>query len=180
MRVREATLEDKSTWDSFVDGEGGSFSLYFDWKHVYEVRGGQFIPLLVETAPSQLVGILPIVKEDHLLYSTIDSGRGGGAQGFLLKRELPDSERSEATSRLLEHVDTHYSRRCSSFKLAEAPTSVGKLSDEPTAALVNRGFRFRYNCPVFHAGHRAVLRPWSLFGGWSERVYMGDRARTPS
>jgi hypothetical protein len=145
VRVREATLEDKSAWDSFVDGEGGSLSLYFDWKHVHEVGGGQFIPLLIETAPSQLVAILPIVKEDRLLYSILDSGRGGGAQGFLLKRELSDNERGEATSRLLEHVDTHYSRRCSSFKLAEATTSVGKLSEEPTAALVNSGFRFRYD-----------------------------------
>jgi hypothetical protein len=145
MRVREATLEDKPAWDSFVDGEGGSFSLYFDWKHVHEVGGGQFIPLLVETAPSQLIGILPIVKENRLLYSILDSGRGGGAQGLLLKKELPDNERGEATSRLLEYVDTHYSRRCSSFRLAEAPTSVGKLSEEPTAALVNSGFRFRYD-----------------------------------
>lgn len=145
MRVREATLEDKSAWDSFVDGEDGSFSLYFDWKYVHEAEGRQFIPLLIETAPSQLVGILPIVKENHLLYSTLDSGRGTGTQGLLLKRELTDSERSEATSRLLEYVDTHCSRRCSSFKLAEAPASVGKLSEEPTAALVNRGFRFRYD-----------------------------------
>jgi hypothetical protein len=144
LRVREATLEDKSVWDSFVDGEGGSFSLYFDWKFVHEVGGDQFIPLLIETAPSQLVGILPIVKENHLLYSTLDSGRGGGAQGLLLKKDLPDNERSEATSTLLEYVDTHCSRRCSSFKLAEAPASVGKLSEEPTAALVDSGFRFRY------------------------------------
>jgi hypothetical protein len=145
MRVREAALEDRSAWDSFVDGEGGSFSLYFDWKYVHEVGGGQFIPLLIETAPSHLVGILPIVKENHLLYSTLDSGRGGGAQGLLLKKELSDNERGEATSRLLEYVDTHYSRRCSSFKLAEAPASFGKLSEEPTAALVNSGFRFRYD-----------------------------------
>lgn len=145
MIVREATWEDKSAWDSFVDGEGGSFSLYFDWKHVYEVGGNQFIPLLIETAPFQLVGILPMVREDRLLYSTIDSGRGGGAQGFLLKKGLSDDEKSEATSRLLEYVDTHYSHRCSSFRLSEAPVSPGDVSDEPTPALIKCGFRFRYN-----------------------------------
>jgi hypothetical protein len=145
MRVREATLEDKSAWDSFVDGEGGGFSLYFDWKYVHEAEGRQFIPLLIETDPSHLVGMLPMVKENHLLYSTLDSGRGTGTQGLLLKRELTDSERSEAISRLLEYVGTHCSRRCSSFKLAEAPASTGELSEEPTAALVNRGFRFTYD-----------------------------------
>jgi len=145
MRVREATPEDRAAWDSFVDAEGGSFSLYFDWKYVHEVEESQFIPLLVETAPSQLAGILPIVRENHLLYSTLDSGRGGGAQGLLLKKELSDGERNEAISRLLEYVDAHCARRCSSFKLAEAPRPLDELSEEPTAALVNRGFRFRYN-----------------------------------
>lgn len=145
MRVREATPEDRAAWDSFVDAEGGSFSLYFDWKYVHELEESQFIPLLVETAPSQLAGILPIVRENHLLYSTLDSGRGGGAQGLLLKKELSDGERDEAISRLLEYVDAHCARRCSSFKLAEAPRPLDELSEEPTAALVNRGFRFRYN-----------------------------------
>jgi hypothetical protein len=145
MRVRDATLEDKSAWDSFVDGEGGSFSLYFDWKYVHEAGGGQFIPLLVETAPSQLIAILPMVKQNRLLYSTLDSGRGGGAQGLLLKRGLSDNDRNEATSGLLEYVDTLCSRRCSSFTLAEASASVGDPSDEPTAALLNKGFRFGYD-----------------------------------
>jgi hypothetical protein len=145
MRVREATPDDKAAWDAFVDAQGGSFSLYFDWKYVHEVEGSEFIPLLVETAPSQLAGILPMVKEKHLLYSTLDSGRGGGAQGLLLKKELSDDERGEAITRLLEYVDAHCSRRCSSFKLAEAPRSFDELSEEPTVALVNRGFRFRYD-----------------------------------
>ena len=121
MRVREATPEDRAAWDSFVDAEGGSFSLYFDWKYVHEAGGSQFIPLLVETAPSQLAGILPIVRENHLLYSTLDSGRGGGgAQGFLLKKDLSDGERDEAISSCWSTLDAHYARRCSSFKLAEA------------------------------------------------------------
>ena len=145
MRVRDATLEDKSAWDSFVDAEGGSFSLYFDWKYVHEAGGGQFIPLLVEAAPSHLIAILPMVKKNRLLYSTLDSGIGGGAQGLLLKKELSDNERTEAISRLFEYVDIRYSRRCSAFRLAEAAAPVGKLSEEPTAALIYSGFRFRYD-----------------------------------
>jgi hypothetical protein len=146
MIVREATFEDRSIWDSFVDDEGGAFSLYFDYgKHVHEVGGRRFIPLLVETAPTRLVGILPIVREDHPLYSTIDSGRGGSGQGLLLKRGLSDSDRSQAITELVEYVDTHCSRRCSSFKLLESPTSVGEPTGEPTAALLNRGFHFIRN-----------------------------------
>lgn len=145
MIVREASFEDKSVWDSFVDDEGGAFSLYSDWKDVHEAGGGQFIPLLVETAPSHLIAILPMVKENHLLYSTLDSGRGGGAEGLLLKRGLSDKERTETMSRLFEYVDIHYSRRCSAFRLAEGVPAVGKLSEEPTAALIHSGFRFRYD-----------------------------------
>lgn len=170
MRVREASPEDKSAWDAFVDGEDGGFSLYFDWKYVHEVRGGRFIPLLIEVAPSQLVGILPLVKENRPLYSTLDSGRGGGAQGFLLKRGLSDEEGGEATSRLLDYVDTHCSRRCSSFKLVEATTPAGTLSEEPTPALVDRGFRFRYDratglpcnfiLPLKQPFEQAIWRAW--------------------
>lgn len=170
MIVREATAEDRATWDSFVDAEGGSFSLYFDWKYVHEVEGSQFIPLLVETAPSQLAGILPIVRENHTLYSTLDSGRGGGAQGLLLKKELSDAERGEPISMLLDYVRAHCARRCSSFKLAEAPGSLDELSEEPTAALINSGFRFRYNrathlpcnfvLPLGQPFEEAVWRKW--------------------
>ncbi len=145
MRVREATPEDKPAWDAFVDSEYGAFSLYFDWKYVHEAGGVRFIPLLIEDGPSRLAGVLPMVREDHLLYSTLDCGRGGGAQGFLLARRLSDAEKSEATWGLLEHVDAHHSRRCASFRLSEAPAAVADASDEPTAALVASGFRYRYD-----------------------------------
>ena len=68
MRVREASADDKPAWDSFVDSEEGSFFHYFDWKQVYEAQGEEYIPLLVETAPSATVGILPFVRKKRLLY----------------------------------------------------------------------------------------------------------------
>ncbi len=145
MRVREASAEDRAAWDSFVDSEGGAFSLYYDWKKVYEAGGHHLTPLLAETASSQIAGILPVVREDRPLYSIIDCGRGGGAQGFRLASQLSDAQRDEATARLLEYVDGHCSHRCSVFRLAEASTSAGDLSEEPTAAIIKSGFRFRYN-----------------------------------
>jgi len=175
MRVREATLEDRPAWDAFVDGEGGGFCLYFDWKYVHEAAGLRFIPLLAETAPSRLAGILPMVKEDHRLYCTLDAGRaGGGAQGFLLKRGLSDAERDEATSSLLQHVEAHYSRRCSSFKLAEAPLAADDPSEEPTPGLVNNGFGFTYDrgarlpcCFVLPLCQPFEEKVWK---GWSRKL----------
>lgn len=159
MKIREATLEDRAVWDSFVDNEGGSFSHYFDWKHVYEVGGKQFIPLLIETAPSQLVGILPIVKEKRTLYSILSSLPEGASGGFVLKRDLSDMERHEATSALLKYVDKNYSRGCSTFNLKENLTPVGKPSEEPTTALIDNGFHFRYDrAPCLPCTHVLELK----------------------
>ncbi|MBN2099415.1 MAG: GNAT family N-acetyltransferase [Dehalococcoidia bacterium] len=145
MRVREATPADKAAWDAFVDSESGGFCLYFGWKYVHEAAGNEFIPLLIDTASSQLVGVLSIVRQSGLLYSTLDSGSGGGAQGLLLRSDLTDNERHGATTALLEYVDSHYSRRCSSFRLACAPPKAGTLAEGPAAALVDSGFHCRYD-----------------------------------
>jgi hypothetical protein len=175
MIVREATLEDRARWDSFVDSEGGSFFHYFDWKYVHEERGGQLIPLMIETSPSQLVGIFPMVKTDRPLYSTLDTvSVAGGAEGLVLGRGLCDSERGEATSALIHHVDAHYSRRCSAFRLTEAFAPVGNLSEEPTAVLIHNGFRFRYDrtthlpCNVF----LELKQPFedNVWKGWSRQL----------
>ena len=113
MRVREATTEDKTTWDAFVNTEGGNFFHFFDWKHIYDTRGDQFIPLLAETSTSQWLGILPIVREDRLLYSVQHSHIKTG--GLLLKNNLSDAERSEIISAFSQYVDANHSRRCSRF-----------------------------------------------------------------
>jgi hypothetical protein len=145
MRIREATLDDKSAWDSFVDAEDGSFFHYFDWKYVYEAGGNQFIPLLAETDQSQLVGILPVAKKKRWLCSTLDSLPEGASGGCLLRRGLRDQERHEAVSALLGYVDTKLSGGCSTFRLNENITLAGRASEEPMAALVDNGFRFRFD-----------------------------------
>ena len=143
MRIREAAPEDKVTWDAFADTEGGNFFHYFDWKHIYDTRGDQFIPLLAENSASRWLGILPIVREDRLLYSVLHSHIKTG--GLLLKQNLSDAERYETISAFSQYVDTHYSERCSRFILRECLPPAGELSEEPTAALLDNGFRFRYD-----------------------------------
>jgi len=143
MRVREAIAEDRAAWDAFADTEGGNFGHYFDWKYVREARGHQYIPLLAENAASEIVGILPVIKQKRYLYSILHSDTQEG--GLLLKRELSDAERYETISALLKYVDTNYSGGCSRFLLRECLTPADELSEEPTAALTDSGFQFRYD-----------------------------------
>ena len=140
MKIREANLNDKVAWDSFVENEDGSFHLYFDWKYVYETRGNQFIPLMIETDSSQLVGILPIVKEKRLLYSTLCSLPEGASGGFLLKKDLSETEKYNAICALVEYVNSNYSDGCSTFYIREHLRLSDKHSATPNAALFDNGF----------------------------------------
>jgi hypothetical protein len=160
VRVREATLEDRTKWDTFVDDEGGSFFHYYDWKYVYEAGWSHFIPLVVEADPSQLVGILPVARKKRLLCSTLDSLPEGASGGYLLKRELRDQARHEAISALLECVDTNLSGGCSTFTLNENLTLADRAIEHPTAALVSKGFRFRFDTSTrLPCTHVLELRP---------------------
>lgn len=141
MKVREATTDDEAVWDAFVDTEGGNFLHYFNWKHFIETRNAQFIPLLVERAPNQLVSILPIAKENRGLYSVLNSFGGG----LLLKKDLSDAEKREITTMMIKHVDANYSSGCSRIELNENLPLDGQLSEEPTPILLENGFRFRYD-----------------------------------
>ncbi len=138
MRIREAILQDKMAWDLFVDNEGGSFYLYFDWKHVHETAGRQFIPLLVETDSSQLVGIFPVVKEKRLLYSVL-SGR------FALRKDLTAEQSNEAISALLRYVDAHHSKGSSTFNVVEHIPLDGKFIKEGSPVLIDNGYRLLYD-----------------------------------
>ncbi len=143
MRVREATEEDRAAWDAFADTEGGTFFHYFDWKYVWEARGHQYISLLAENTASEIIGILPVIKQKMDLYSILHSDIQEG--GLLLKREISDAERYEAISALLKYVDTNYSGGCSHFYLRENLSSIIEVNEEPTAALLDSGFQFRYD-----------------------------------
>lgn len=141
MKIREATAEDKAVWDSFVDAEGGNFNQYYDWKYVYTTRGSQFIPLMVETNAHRLVGILPIAKEKKSLYSILHTFRGG----LLLKNDLSVAEKHEIISILLKYIDQNYSSGCSRIELNEKLPVNGQSNEVPTPAILENGFRFRYD-----------------------------------
>jgi len=172
MRIREATSEDRITWDAFVDTEGGQFYHYFDWKYVHEARGHQYIPLLAETTTSEIIGILPVTRVKGYLSSILYSNASAG--GLLLKRELSDMERHEVISAFLKYVDTNYSRGCSRFILRENLPSIGELNEEPTAALIENGYRFKYNVST-HLPCKFILELKQPFeekiwkGQWSSR-----------
>lgn len=143
MHIREATKEDKASWDAFNDSEGGLFYNYFDWKYFFEARGDQYIPLVVEDDAFQLVGILPVVKEKRLLYSVLRSDTRVG--GLLLKRDLSEKKKNEIISAISHYVDANYSDGCSRLILRENLSSINQVNEQPTAALLNSGFRFRYD-----------------------------------
>jgi predicted N-acyltransferase len=184
MRVREASLDDKAIWDSFVDAEGGSFFHYFDWKHVYEAQGEQYIPLMIETAPSQIVGILPFVKRRTLLFSTLNSLPEGASGGIVLKRGLAEKERLEAILVLLESMDASYSRNCSTFTIKDNLTPVRQPDADPTASLVANGFRLRSDdssglpCTYF----LELARPFEerVSKGWSRKLRQDQKKAVES
>ena len=143
MRIREATEEDKSQWDTFVNTEGGVFHQYFEWKYFFEARGDQFIPILIENGEFQVIGILPIVKKRGLLFSTLISDVRPG--GLLLNQCLSEEQKNEIISLLLKYVDKKYSSKCSRFVLTENLGSINEVRENPTAAFVNGGYLFRYD-----------------------------------
>jgi len=151
VRVREADTSDKVRWDSFVDREGGDFGLYFDWKYIYESRGDRYIPLVVEDDSSQILGILPLVKEKKFLYSVLES-LPEGAGGFLLKKELSEAEKYEAIRTLIEHVDRYHSQGCSRLSIRKSVIYISGCTDLedghdvlPERAMTDSGLKYNYN-----------------------------------
>jgi hypothetical protein len=145
MIIREATVNDKENWDSFVEIEGGSFFHYFEWKNIYDVKKWRYIPLLLENNASQIIGILPMVKINGFLYSRLVSLPEGACGGFLFKKDLTKTKKSQAIQMILDYVEQNYSKGCSTFTLKENLSLIHTSSTTPTRILVNHGFKFRYN-----------------------------------
>ena len=159
MKIKEADLSDKVKWDSFVDSQGGSFHLYFDWKYFYENIGKQYIPLMIETDTSQLIGILPIVKAKMFLHSTLASLPEGGSRGFLLRKDLSEAEKYDAISTLVKFVDSNYSDRCSTFYIRESITIFDQQPTVADAALFDNSYRYIYdNATGFPCTHMLELK----------------------
>ena len=145
MHVRVATLEDRVKWDAFVDTKDGSFFHYFDWKYIYETVGHQYIPLILENGASQIIGILPVVKKQGFLYSTLESLPEGASGGFVLGNDLTDIEKSKALTILLRYVDMNYSKSCSTFTLKENLSLMDESKNGLAEVLINNRFRLNEN-----------------------------------
>lgn len=145
MHVREATVNDKEKWNSFVNSEEGSFFHYFDWKYIYEASDLRYIPLILENTASDIVGILPIVRNNNVFYSTLSSLIEGASGGYLFKKDLTDKEKLPMYNLLLDFVNKNYSSDCSTLTLKENLSLRNELSAKPTAFLIEKGFQFKYN-----------------------------------
>jgi len=145
MHIREAIVTDKVKWNNFVDEQQGSFFHYFNWKEIYESRGRQYIPLLLENDSSQIIGIFPIVKIKTSLYSKLISLPEGAYGGYLLKKDLTNTEKTQALTLFLNYLNNNYSKGCSTFELHENISIKNAFENTPTAVLNNNGFDYKYD-----------------------------------
>jgi hypothetical protein len=139
MEVREATLQDKSTWDSFVDDNDGNFLCYYDWKKIAEIsdnRRTKRIPLIIET--DQIIGICHIAKKNRVFYSSVGIF---GATGILFRKNLSYEEKSSAISALLEYFKKNLASKCSSFIIREESILTPDKEIESNRALLENGFK---------------------------------------
>jgi hypothetical protein len=144
VKIREADINDKDRWDSFVDSEGGDYHLYFDWKQFYETRGDRFIPLMIESDSSQLLGLFPLVREKKFLYSILESLPEGGGD-FLIKNDLSESEKHNVICALIKHVDLNYAKGCARLIIRERMAYFDTRYGVPVAARDDSGLRYNYN-----------------------------------
>ncbi|MBE3136373.1 MAG: GNAT family N-acetyltransferase [Thermoplasmata archaeon] len=145
MPVREATLNDKEKWNTFVETQDGSMFHYFDWKNIYEVQHWHYIPLLFEDTSTEIIGILPLVKIHGLLYSKLISLPEGASGGFVFKKGLPTAKKAQVMNIFLHHIEQHYSKGCSTFTLKENLSVQDATRTTPTELFIKNGFTFHFD-----------------------------------
>jgi hypothetical protein len=141
MEVRQATIQDKSAWDSFVDDNDGNFNCYFDWKKIAEIgdrKGIKRIPLIIET--DRIIGICHLVKKNRFFYSNLGIFRD---TGILFRKDLPSEEKSSAISALLEYIKTNLSSKCSSFIIREENILLSEKTVDYDRFLIENGFKVK-------------------------------------
>ena len=146
MDVRIASESDKEKWNQFVDREDGSFFQYFDWKYIYEFNTSKhrFIPLIIENNSSEIVGIFPIEEDLQSLYGSLASLPLGASDGFLIKKDLIESEKKIVIQSFLDYIDANYSGSHSLLKLREHLPLSGQ-SLHPSPILIQHGFTWFNN-----------------------------------
>lgn len=143
MDVRIATENDKEKWDQFVDREGGSFHLYFDWKYYYESNPSKyrFIPLIIENDASEILGIFPLEENLRLLFGVLTSLPFGVSDGFLIKDNLSEVEKKVVIQSFLDYIDTNYSGTHSLITIKEH-LSFSESPKNPTSILIENGYKW--------------------------------------
>ncbi|MBN2134865.1 MAG: GNAT family N-acetyltransferase [Acidobacteria bacterium] len=149
MNIREADITDKNRWDLFIDSEGGDYRLYYNWKQFYETRGNRFIPLIVESDSSELLGIPALVKENKFLFSVLKSLPEGGG-GFLIRSDLSESEKNDVVCELIKYVDLHYTKGCAVIFIQEINSFLLrnkfiKQHSIPISAQIESGLKYEYD-----------------------------------
>jgi hypothetical protein len=146
MHVRIASEKDKENWNRFVDREGGSFHLYFEWKYYYEnnPKRHRFIPLIIEDNTSDILGIFPIEENSRLLYSFLTSLPFGVSDGFLIKGDLSEQGKKIVIQSFLDYIDINYSSSHSLFTIKEN-LSFADPSIHPTQILIDNGYHWLDN-----------------------------------
>jgi hypothetical protein len=143
MKVREATIQDKSNWDSFVNENNGSFLYYFDWKRINEINESSRIHrilLMIETDMNQLIGICHLIQINHIFYSSLVIF---GATGILFKNGLSYEERSSATAVLLLCISKKFHSKCSSLTLREENNLINQKNEKYNRILLEQGFKVK-------------------------------------
>jgi hypothetical protein len=146
MNVRIASENEKEKWNMFVDREDGSFFQYFDWKYVYEFNTlkHRFIPLIIENDSSEILGIFPLEENLQSLYGSLESLPLGASDGFLIKKDLIESEKNIVIQLFIDYIDAHYSGTHSQISLREhLPSAEQSLC--PSQILIQNGYSWFNN-----------------------------------
>ncbi len=145
MNVREATINDKERWDSFIDKENGNFYQYFDWKDIYESAGWQFIPLIVENSTSEIISIFALSKIRKKLYSKLISLPKGNSSSFLFKYNLAVEDKHKAAETVLDYIEKNHSKSVSTFTIHHALPFSSEAGSEYLQTLLRYGFYPRHD-----------------------------------
>jgi hypothetical protein len=165
MKVREATIQDKAKWDSFVDDNNGTFLYYFDWGIINAINEDSRIQrtaLIVET--DRWNGICRLNKVNKTLYSSLFLH---GATGILFKNDLSHQERTAATSILLEYIRKNFASKCSSLSIREETSSSALENGEYNRTLLDNGFR------ISHSGSLPCSHVLPLKPPFEENIWKG-------
>jgi hypothetical protein len=160
MKVKEATVQDKLKWDSFVDENDGDFMHYFDWESIYELdqrSPNQTTALMIETDHDQWSGICHLTKINKTFYSKLVIY---AAPGILFRKGISDDERAEGTSVLLGYIKKYFASKCSSITILEEGDSLNQNHGKCNKTFLEHGFQvISSRVPGLPCAHILPVKP---------------------